>query len=72
MTREELNSQIDDFNGLLDRLMKNLERFLPRSVIEDIANPNSAQQIEHEKYVSFDTQVKCMAEFWTEGCKKYE
>jgi hypothetical protein len=52
--------------------MKGLERYLPRAVIEDIVNPNPAQQAEHDKYVSFDTQVQCIADFWNEGYKKYE
>lgn len=53
--------------------MAGLEKYLPKSVIENIVNPDPIKQQEHDKYVSFDTQVKSIAEFWSEeNFKKFE
>ena len=73
MNKEQLNQEISDFNALIDRLMVSLERYLPKQVIQSIVNGDADKMQEHNKYVSFDTQVKCIAEQWNEdNVKRYE
>jgi len=71
MSKEQLQKEIDDFNMLLDRMIKGLEKHVPKSIIDDI-NMYSKQQEEHDKMISFDTKVKCVADFFLNESDKIE
>lgn len=64
MTQDQLLKEIDDLNAFLERAIKSLEKFFPKTVIDSLVNPTK-EQIEHEKFISFDTQIDCMAEFFS-------
>ena len=73
MTKEMLNQEIAEFNSLIDRMIVSLEKYLPKQVIQSLVNGDPAKTQEHNQYVSFDTQVKCISEQWSdESVKKYE
>jgi hypothetical protein len=71
MSKEQLQKEIDDFNMLLDRMIKGLEKHVPKSIIDDI-NMYSKQQEEHDKMISFDTKVKCVSDFFLNESEKIE
>ena len=50
---------------MIDRATKSLEKFLPKSVIDEIT-AISKEQEEHEKLVSFQTRVDYLAEFFNQ------
>lgn len=63
MTKEQLNIEIDDFNALVDRVMKSIEKYIPKALYEQI----NKEQEEHDKLISFPTKVECIAEYFNDA-----
>jgi hypothetical protein len=71
MTQQELIKEIEEFNALLDRCTKSLERFLPKSVMDQITGVTKEQE-EHDRLISFSTKVDYISDFFINESEKYD
>ena len=66
MTYAQLQKEIEDFEALVNRAVKILERHLPQGAFEQLMK----EQEEHESKISFGTKVECVAAYFNEISEK--
>jgi hypothetical protein len=67
-----LLKEIDEFNSLIERVLKGLSGVLPKSIIDDINNTPGKEEVDHAKLISFSTKVDVITEFFNEESERLE
>lgn len=67
VTFAQLQKEIEDFEVLVNRAAKILERHLPAGAFEQLMK----EQEEHESKISFGTKVECVAAYFNEATERH-
>ena len=67
-----LAGEISEFNKMIDECLDSLSKYFSKGVIDSIRNYPTEDDLAHDRYVSFDTKVKVLNDFFVERAEKID